>query len=70
MPKQIVIHKRGQSKHAVEVYQGLGNYNYVIPPVCEGGAGLYRGRSYLTARSWKHVTCKKCLAIKEKCDVK
>lgn len=68
--KKPIYHKRAQFKKAVEVYQGLGSYAYLIPPVCEGGRGIWRGRTFYTVRNWKDVTCKHCLRIKEKQDAK
>ena len=59
MSRSGVIHKK--SRRCVEVYAGLGQYESIPAPVCEGPAGLYRGRSYLVTRNWKDVTCKNCL---------
>ena len=54
------IHKQGLE--TAERYIGFGRYEKVKAPVCDGAKGLWRGKSYLVARYWRDVTCKKCLA--------
>jgi hypothetical protein len=57
------IHKRGSE--TVERYIGFGQYEKIHAPLCEGAKGLWRGRSYLITKHWKHVTCKNCLRLRK-----
>lgn len=57
------IHKQG--KETVEKYICFGQYEIMKAPLCDGAKGVWNGKSYLTHRLWKYVTCKKCLARKD-----
>lgn len=60
----MIIHKQG--KEAVSKYLGLGYYENVKAPLCAGAKGLWAGKAYHCHRMWKYVTCKKCLAKRNK----
>lgn len=53
------IHK--QSSKTVERYIGFGHYADVKIPLCVQPKEMYKGKSYMVHRLWKHVTCKNCL---------
>lgn len=56
------VHKLGgKGQTADGVYLGFGQYGSVVGPLCEGGSGLWRGRTFVCHRQWKEVTCKHCL---------
>jgi len=58
----MIIHKQG--KRNVNVYIGFGQYDYIRSPLCVGAKLIYEGKTYLTHRLWKYVTCKHCLKMK------
>jgi hypothetical protein len=56
---KMIVHKQG--KETFQRYVAFGIYETGKAPLCVGSKGIYSGKSYYTHRSWKYVTCKKCL---------
>lgn len=53
------VHKTGKQK--VNRYVGFGQYEDIPAPLCVGAKPVYDGKAYKVVRSWRHVTCKRCL---------